>query len=141
MPETYDEEGLRRHLIYTAWDEYGWEILKDISDNGAINNTSHDSEHALLPTSNGPFQDHSHLSGHQVWDIGSDGAPLAVESFGLENESSRAMGIWPCMKKINPPAKERKAAGRITIMRELSPILCGALHYTLSKTFDMDEIF
>ncbi|KAF2163096.1 hypothetical protein M409DRAFT_26543 [Zasmidium cellare ATCC 36951] len=140
-PASYDQEGLHQHLISTAWDEYGWEILKDILGNGAINNASHGREHTLFPTQNGPVEDRSHLSGHQVWDIGSDGAPLAVEAFGIDNESSKAMAIWHCIKDINPPSKDRKAVGRITIMRELSPILYGALHYTLSNTFDMDEIF
>lgn len=140
-PASFDQEGLREHLINTAWDEYGWEILKDILGNGAINNASHGRHHSLFPTQSGPAEDRSHLSGHQVWDIGSDGAPLAVESFGDENEGSKAMAIWHCIKDINPSSKDRKAVGRITIMRELSPVLYGALHYTLSSTFDMDEIF
>lgn len=117
--ESYDEEGLRQHLISTPWDEYGWEILKDILTNGMINNASHGREHTLFSTSKGPAEDRSHLSGHQVWDVGSDGAPLAVENFGLENEHSKAMAIWHCLKEVNPLSKDRKAVGRITIMREL----------------------
>lgn len=45
------------------------------------------------------------------------------------------------MKDINQPPKERLAVGRITIMRELSPLLFGAIHHTHSKHFDVDELF
>ena len=37
--------------------------------------------------------------------------------------------------------RSKKAVGRITIVREPSPLLFAALHYTLKDHFDMDEIF
>jgi hypothetical protein len=40
---------------------------------------------------------------------------------------------------INPDA--RTASGRITIVREPSPLILGALHLTMNRDFDMDEIF
>lgn len=39
------------------------------------------------------------------------------------------------------PKKSRLAAGRITIIREPSPLLFGAIHLTMDPHFDMDEIF
>lgn len=139
-PESYDLEGLRDHLINNAWDEYGWQMLKDVLGHSAMNNPSHVRENWYFPTQNGPVDDRSHLSGYQVWDVGPDGAPLSVDPSGDSN-ASRAMSIWDCIREINPPGRQRKAVGRITIMRELSPILFAALHYTLHKTFDMDEIY
>ena len=49
--------------------------------------------------------------------------------------------MWHAIKDINAPSKESKAAGRITIAREPSPILFGAIHLVMNKTFDMDELF
>lgn len=40
---------------------------------------------------------------------------------------------------VNPDA--RTASGRITIVREPSPLVLGALHLTMNRDFDMDEIF
>lgn len=94
-----------------------------------------------VPTQIGPAENRSHLSGHQVWDIGSDGAPLAIVCFELDNKGSKTLAIWHCIEDINPTSRDRKAVRRITFMRELSPILYDALCYTLSSTFDMDEIF
>jgi hypothetical protein len=39
------------------------------------------------------------------------------------------------------PATQRPAVGRITIIREPSPIILGAIHLTMNKDFDMDELF
>ena len=56
--------------------------------------------------------------------------------------TSRAKNIWERIQKVNAdPKKERKAVGRITIVHEPSPLLFGALHYTMSKHFDVDELF
>lgn len=39
------------------------------------------------------------------------------------------------------PARQKQAVGRITIVREPSPLLYAALHYTIKDHFDMDRIF
>jgi hypothetical protein len=39
------------------------------------------------------------------------------------------------------PAAQRPAVGRITIIREPSPIILGAIHLTMNRDFDMDELF
>ncbi|KAF7187701.1 hypothetical protein HII31_11040, partial [Pseudocercospora fuligena] len=132
--EVYDLEGLRSHLIDYPWNEFGVEILRDV-----VHNPDFLRQASLLPLQTGPVEDRSHLSGFQVWDVASDGAPLAVDY--ADSETSRAIAIWNTIKEINPPLRQRKAVGRITIMRELTPILFGALHYVLNDTFDMDEIF
>ena len=55
---------------------------------------------------------------------------------------SRALAIWNQIKSINAgPKEQRVAVGRITIVREPSPLLFAALHYTMREHFDMDEAF
>jgi hypothetical protein len=39
------------------------------------------------------------------------------------------------------PESQLRAVGRITIVREPSPIILGALHLTMNQEFDMDELF
>ena len=59
-----------------------------------------------------------------------------------KTQSTRAAAIWDRIRHINAdPKKERKAVGRITIVREPSPLLFAALHYTHKDHFDVDELF
>ena len=39
------------------------------------------------------------------------------------------------------PDSQRPAVGRITIVREPSPVMLGALHLANNKDFDVDELF
>lgn len=55
---------------------------------------------------------------------------------------SRSRDIWRRISRINADSyRSKKAVGRITIVREPSPLLFAALHYTLKDHFDMDEMF
>lgn len=46
------------------------------------------------------------------------------------------------LQNINSdPESQLRAVGRITIVREPSPIILGALHLTMNQDFDMDEVF
>ena len=73
--------------------------------------------------------------------VGPDGAPLEIMN-ASEKQPSRALEIWERIRSINADEKkERKSVGRITIVREPSPLLFAALHYTMKDHFDMDEIF
>lgn len=76
-----------------------------------------------------------------MFDVGPDGAPLAVELPESEKGPSNALTIWNTIREINKPEKARRAVGRITIAQEPSPMLFGALHYTGHDVFDMDQIF
>ena len=52
------------------------------------------------------------------------------------------MDIWKRITRINAnPERQKQAVGRITIVREPSPMLFAALHYTMKDHFDMDKIF
>ena len=55
---------------------------------------------------------------------------------------SRALEIWNRIRSTNAGSDEQRlAVGRITIVREPSPLLFAALHYTMRHHFDMDEAF
>jgi hypothetical protein len=135
--QSFDHEHLREHLKKHSWDEHGREILSAIfTDRGSLK------EPHLFPTSPGPASDRSHYSHFQVYDVGPDGVAELVESSGKENTMSKANEIWHSIKDIGvDSARSPRPVGRITIAREPSPILFGALHLTMNKTFDMNEIF
>lgn len=134
--QEYDHEGLRSHLRSYKWPSESSKVVASI-----IGDPTFLSRPTLFPTASGPVPDRSHYSHYQVFDVGSDGAPLAVILADQDLPPSNALCIWHTIKELNPPAKERKAVGRISIMRELSPVLFGAIHYTMHRYFDVDELF
>lgn len=135
--ETYDEEGLRRHILGYDWTKAGKEILGEIVDDQKLLQRDF-----LFPQTQGSVTDRSHLTHHSIFDVGNDGAPLEIISAADKGSKSKAQTIWDNISKLNAdPDKERQAVGRITIVREPSPLLFAALHYTMSKHFDMDEMF
>ncbi|KAF2006291.1 hypothetical protein P154DRAFT_517925 [Amniculicola lignicola CBS 123094] len=136
--QSYDHEHLREHLKKHTWDEHGREILSALftTDRWRLKDPH------LFPMRPGIAQDRSHYSHYQVYEIGPDGRANMMEMSGNENTMSRAAEIWNAIKDINSDnCQAQKAVGRITIAREPSPILFGALHLTMNRTFDMDELF
>jgi hypothetical protein len=135
--KSHDHEHLREHLKKYSWDQWGKQILASvINDHGRLQDPS------LFPNRPGPAEDRSHYSHYQVFDVGSDGAPLLVETSESNNAKSMATKIWHTIKEINSDAtRQRQAVGRITIAREPSPILFAALHLTMKDAFDVDELF
>lgn len=74
--------------------------------------------------------------------VGPDGVPLPILRAADRPLVSRATDIWERIQQINmDPDRERKAVGRITIVREPSPLLFAALHYAMKDHFDVDELF
>jgi hypothetical protein len=135
--KSHDHEHLRDHLKTYSWDQWGRQILASvITDRGRLKDPS------LFPDQPGPAEDRSHYSHYQVFDVGSDGAPLLVEPAESKNAKSMATRIWHSIKDINNDStRQRQAVGRITIAREPSPILFAALHLTMKDAFNMDELF
>ncbi|KAK1053709.1 hypothetical protein LTR74_016160 [Friedmanniomyces endolithicus] len=135
-PELYTEDSLRKHLQSYKWNPYGAKILETV-----IDNPTRLLQSPLVPRRRGPLEDRSHLGHYQVFDVGLDGAPVLLDLTHIEHESSKAHAIWRAISELNQPPKERLAVGRMTILREPGPILFGAVHHTLSKHFDVDELF
>ncbi|KAL8978552.1 MAG: hypothetical protein Q9205_005886 [Flavoplaca limonia] len=134
--ESYDGDGFRRHLRAYKWTCPDREIVGSVLDNKQLLQRS-----AMFPVTLGPVDDRSHLSHYSIFDVGKDGAPLQIQRAD-QKPVSRAQAIWNSIKSINADAsRTREAVGRITIVREPSPLLFAALHYTMTPHFDMDEIF
>ncbi|KAL8821852.1 MAG: hypothetical protein Q9191_007227 [Dirinaria sp. TL-2023a] len=132
-PETYTEEGLHRHILEYDWTDGDREILGDVVDDRKT------LKRPFFPQTPASATDKLH---HSIFDVGNDGAPLEIISAADTGSRSKAQTIWNNISKLNAdPEKERRAVGRITIVREPSPILFAALHYTMHKHFDVDEMF
>ena len=76
-----------------------------------------------------------------IFNVTDDGTPLEIRTADAPERESRSLGIWNRIKSTNTDPTRKKAVGRITIVREPSPLLFAALHYTLSKHMDIDEHF
>ncbi|KAL8690958.1 MAG: hypothetical protein Q9218_003716 [Villophora microphyllina] len=134
--ESYDDEGLRKYLSENDWTSHGREIVGAVLDNKQLLART-----KIFPVTLGPVDDRSHLSHYSIFDVGKDGAPLEIQKAD-QKPVSRAQAIWNNLKGINADeSRQREAVGRITIVREPSPLLFAALHYTMQQHFDMDEIF
>jgi hypothetical protein len=133
---SFDHEHLREHLRTHSWTEHGKEILASVvSDPARLSKQPH-----LFHVGPGPADDRSHYSHFQVYNVGPNGLPELVEVTGPENNMSKATEIWHSLRDIGKQ-QDQAVVGRITIAREPSPILFGALHLTLHDAFDMDELF
>lgn len=137
-PQSFDHEHLREHLKTHNWGQHGREVLA-----GLINDRGRLKDPQLFPPLAGPIDDRSHYSHFQVYDVGPDGIAELVETSGKDSTMSRAHEIWHSIKDIgvHKSSTDKTIVGRITIAREPSPILFGALHLTMHNTFDMDELY
>ena len=136
QPQAYDLEAMRSHVRGYKWDEFGKKVME-----GVIDSPTRLSQTPLIPSGTGRFEDRSDVAACSVFDVGPDGSPLPVAFPSIEKQFGRPMAIWHAIKDINPPSKQRHAVGRITILREPSPILFGAIHHTMQKYFHIDEFF
>ena len=139
LPESYDELGLRKHIKEYSWTEAGRAILGNVLEKELPSQNE-----SLFPRAPGAVPDRSHLTHYSIFDVGSDGAPLPIKPLGSTDPAptSRAMAIWRNISRTNADSeRQRLAVGRITIVREPSPLLFAALHYTMNQHFDMDGLF
>lgn len=138
--QQYDHNGLREHLRSFKFSSASRSLLGGILDDSGFL-----SKPTLFPTHNGSVADRSHLSHHQVFEVGTDGAPLSIELPQSERPPSNALLIWNTIKDVNitksDDSRERNAVGRISVLQEPSPILFGAIHYTMHRYFDVDELY
>jgi hypothetical protein len=134
-PYKFDTEDLRGHLKHYKFSDEGRKLLETvINENGRLKNPS-----SLFPQY--PPEDLSHNSHYTVFDVGKDGAPISRRKV-VESGSTIDSAIWQAIRDLNAnPASLIPKVGRITIIREPAPIIFGALHLTMNKHFDMDEIF
>lgn len=62
-PESFQDEGLRKHIKEYPWTEAGKSILRDILDNEQVLTRRH-----LFPIKQGAVPDRSHLSHYSIFD-------------------------------------------------------------------------
>ncbi|CZT21516.1 uncharacterized protein RCC_07379 [Ramularia collo-cygni] len=132
--EIHGEDDFRQHLQTYPWDDDGKKVLQEFAGN------KYRLQQDLILTKKGPLPDQSHHTHFQIFDIGDNGAPMLVE-VKHEDVTNRPTALWQTIKTVNPDSRQRKAVGRVTIVREPAPVLFGALHYTMHKHFDVDELF
>ncbi|KAE8442027.1 hypothetical protein EG329_003928 [Mollisiaceae sp. DMI_Dod_QoI] len=130
----FDQEHLRQHLKTHDFTEHGTLLLSSIVRDKRLLHPA-----ALFPTY--PPDEKWHNSHYSVFDVGPDGAPLSRREIVKDGTTSIDSAIWQAIKDLNADPNVRKAVGRITIIREPSPIIFGALHMTMNRDFDMDELF
>ncbi|KAE9369731.1 hypothetical protein N431DRAFT_52754 [Stipitochalara longipes BDJ] len=150
---TFDHEDLKKHLKTYTFNKHGEELLATVVDNGKLLDPIHPK---LIREY--PLDELWHDSHYSVFDVGTDGAPLS-RSEVVEKGSSIDSAIWQAIQvrrgiilnvlyeakyrqNLNSdPESQQPAVGRITIVREPSPIILGALHLTMNQDFEMDELF
>jgi len=134
-PDSYTVTGLREHIRNHKWSTAGRQILRDIIGNEHVLQRP-----TLFPTSVGSSDDRSHLCHDSIYEVGEDGIAFQpqINTGGI----SKSIEIWNRLRSINSnPEHSGKSVGQIICVREPSPLLFAALHYTLLKHFDMDELF
>lgn len=135
--QSFDHEHLREHLKSYDFDAYGRQILA-----GIINDRGRLKDPSLFPANDAYAEEKKNYSHYQVFDIGQDGIPtqIATSSDG-DHTVTKAQQVWHAIKDINHGTKDNYAVGRITVAREPSAVLFGAMHLTCNKMFDMDELY
>lgn len=132
-PETFAEEDLKHHVITYPWESNGRTILHEIIDN------RRSVEHAdLVPVETDLLREHATYLHANVYEVGGDGSALAYNFEGKDPSQV----IWESLSNTNADAaRRRKAVGRIITVREPAPLLFGAIHLTMNRHFDMDQLF
>lgn len=133
-PESFTEDDFRNHLRDHQWDEHAKQILEPVLvDKSLLRAPKLFQDDGVKQNIDAPPSTHA-----TVYDVGPDGAALLHRA--KSPEASQA--IWQSLNSTNADAaKRRLATGKITVVREPSALLFGAIHLTMYPHFDMDEIF
>ena len=135
--EDLDEDGLRFHLEDHPFDEYSQFILQDLYESKRYRQKGH-----LFDTDTVDDEDDHDAQHHDadVYEVDKDGSPRPKVREEVKNSGDHSQ-LWEVLRHTNTDtAKTQKAVGRIVVMREPTPLLCAALHYTMHPHFDMDFI-
>ena len=132
-PESFAEDELNRHLKTYNFEANGRAILQEIlEDPRALENAS------LVPVETDSLREHATYHHANVYEVGTDGSALVYNA----ETKDLSQAIWQSLRNTNANGtRQRKAVGRIVIVREPSALLFGAVHLTMNKHFDMDQIF
>lgn len=133
--EEYTIEDLKDHIRCYNWTDEDKKILSNVLENPRLLVGP-----SIFPTDIDTSDDRSHFTHYTILDVADNG--VLSEPLAERKPVSRSWEIWSRLCSTNAdPDDTKKAVGRITILREPSPLLFAALHLTMHKHFDMDEIF
>jgi CorA-like Mg2+ transporter protein len=133
-PESFTEDHFRNHLRQHEWDEHAIRILGPVLEDADLLRQSEMFQDDGVPQA-GSVSQSTHAT---VYEVGADGAALLYRAESQE----LSQAIWQSLNNTNADATRRRlATGKITVVREPSPLLFGAIHLTMDPHFDMDEIF
>jgi hypothetical protein len=131
--ELFAEEDLKRHVKTYQFEHPGRSILGEILQDPRNLDTA-----LLVPVETDLLRDHATYLHANVHEVGSDGSALP---YNAESKDASQV-IWQSLSHTNTDgARQRKAVGRIIVVREPSALLFGAVHLTLNNHFDMDQLF
>ena len=136
--EEFDENGLRKHLDGHNFDVYSEFILKDL-----LNSHRYGKNGSLFDRDLSDDEEDHDAKHHDadVYEVDKDGAPRPKIREDSKNAGDHSQ-LWEVLRHTNTDESQtQKAVGRIFVMREPTPLLCAALHYTMSPHFDIDSIF
>jgi hypothetical protein len=132
-PESFAEGDLKLHVNGYPWGPTGETILQEIlEDRRSLEDVR------LVPVETDIVRNHATYLHGNVYEVSGDGSalPYKVET----KDASQA--IWQSLSNTNAnDARRRKAVGKIVIIREPSAMLFGAVHLTMNRHFDMDQLF
>ncbi|KAK3347918.1 hypothetical protein B0H65DRAFT_571344 [Neurospora tetraspora] len=138
--ESFADQDLRNHLESvhgTSW--AGETKLQDQWRNGYI--TTPDQ---FLEPWDGRDDGAYKNATYEVYEIPGSGDQKCIpEAKHKENgedsqQTLSVKSVWNTLKEVN---KNGEVVGRITILQEVPPLVLGAVHMTMQKHFDMDELF
>ena len=136
--ETFYEGGLREYLAGHKFDDYSSLILQSLFDSQRYTHKG-----CLFETDDSDDDEEGDAQHHDadVYEVDKDGAPRPKIREEAKEHGDHQQ-LWDVLRHTNTDDKStQKAVGRIVVMREPTPLLCAALHYTMSPHFDMDAIF
>jgi hypothetical protein len=132
-PESFVEEDLNHHIRTYQFEPHAQAILEEI-----LKNPQNLDKASLIPAETGVSQEHAAYHHANVYEVGTDGSALAYHT----ETKDPSQAIWKSLSNTNADrTRQRKAAGKIIILREPSALLFGAAHLTMNNHFDMDQLF
>jgi hypothetical protein len=132
-PESFVDEDLNHHIRSYRFEPHAQAILEEIlKDPQSLDKAS------LIPTETDLSREHAAYHHANVYEVGIDGSALAYHT----ETKDPSQAIWKSLSNTNADlTRQRKAVGKIIILREPSALLFGAVHLTMNKHFDMDQLF
>ena len=131
--EFHSQESLKNHIKEYRWTVHGQCVLDDI-----LQNQRHLDDRKLFQQTSENDINSTDYAPASIYNVMEDGS--ALPAFQLEDRPSEK-DIWDALQSVNHGEGRKQAVGRITTLREPSPLLLAAVHKTMNHHFDIDFLF